>query len=319
MPLQLDHYRFVRGVSLRKINFFIVGAAKAGTSSLWSALRQHPAVFAPADELNKEPSFFTPIANHIGLEHYHELYADATMEQYLMDASTPYLTHPRAAQAIHDYNPNAKIIIILRNPVDRAYSLYLWMVAEGYEWAPSFESALGFEEERAVQPTDRNSMPQYFWNYMYRRSGLFYEQVLRYKTLFGSNVLLVNFHEMITQPAVEINRIQGFLGLERFNLTLQRENPSMQVISPRLSFAARRLQERISRRLPSSFQRTKRSRDFILSLCTTKRRPERIKPETREKLNRYFAGDLEKLRKRYGIDLKQAQHYPKTNNNLTTT
>lgn len=300
-------------------NLFIVGAAKAGTSSLWGALGRHPQIFSPSEELYKEPSFFTPIASGCGLDWYERLFWEGQELAYRLDGSTAYLATPQSAKAIHEYNPDARIIIILRHPTSRAYSLYLWMVAEGCEWAPSFEYALGLEEERAIQPTDRNSMPQYFWNYMYCRLGLYYEQVLRYTTLFDSNVLLVNFHEMIKQPAAEIDRIQDFLGLEKANLTLQRENPSMQVISPWLCFAARRLQERIYRRLPSSFQRSKRSRDFLLSLCTTKRRPEPMKPETRERLDRYFAGDLERLRKRYGIDLNHAQHYPKTINNITTT
>jgi hypothetical protein len=289
------------------VNLFIAGAAKAGTSSLWSALKQHPSVFAPHDELNKELCFFTPIASHIGLARYHSFFSEAGSERYLMDASTPYLTHPDAAQAIHNYNPEAKIIIVLRHPTSRAYSLYLWMVADGYEWAPSFEAALDLEDARAARPTDRRSMPQYFWNYMYRKSGLYYDQVQRFETLFGYNMLLVNFHDLVAQPAKQFERILDFLQLEKVNLKLERENPSMQVISPRLSFAARRLQQRVWSRLPARFGQTKMSRDFLLSLCTTNRRPAEMKLATRVALDAYFAADLARLRNHYGLNLEQTQ------------
>ena len=289
------------------MNLFIAGAAKAGTSSLWSALKQHPSVFAPHDELNKELCFFTPIANHIGLAKYHSYFSTAVSERYLMDASTPYLTHPDAAIAIHNYNPEAKIIIALRNPTSRAYSLYLWMVAEGYEWAPSFEAALDLEGSRAARQTDHRSMPQYFWNYMYRKSGLYCDQVQRFDTLFGRNMLLVNFHDLVARPAPQFERIQDFLELEKVDLELEQENPSMQVISPRLSFAARRIQQRISSRMPTRFSQTKKSRDFLLSICTTNRRPAPMKPATHVALDAYFAGDLARLRNRYGLDLEQPQ------------
>lgn len=286
-----------------KVNLFIVGAAKAGTSSLWAALKQHPAVFAPADELHKEPSFFTPIANHIGLERYHKLYADAKTEQYLMDASTPYLTHPGAAEAIHDYNPNAKIIIILRNPTDRAYSHYCWMVAEGYEWVPSFDEALALEEQRVNTPEDRASMPNYFWNYMYKRSGLYKGQVDRFMRSFGINVLLINFHDLVNYPNDQLSRIQDFLDIDPIALPLERENPALSVYSPSLTFATRKFQQRLTNRFPSYFNRTKRRRDALVRATQLPWRPPPLSALTRQKLDAYFAADLDLLRTCYGLDI----------------
>lgn len=289
---------------MRLTNLFLVGAAKAGSSSLWAALSAHPDIFSPDDELGKEPSFFTPIAENMGLEGYHALYAGAGAERYRLDASTAYLTHPGSAQAIFDYNPEAKVVILLRDPLARAYSLYNWMVAEGYEWAPSFERALELEARRAKTPEDRRSMPQYFWNYMYRLSGLYSGQVERYASLFGSNILLVNFHELVAEPSTQLAKILAFLELDRAELTLERENPSTQVLSPRLSFAARQLQQRLSNRFPGLFGGTKGARDVLLSLCATSRKPPPMKAETLAALDRYFAEDLEVLRVRYGVDLR---------------
>jgi len=67
------------------------------------------------------------------LDEYLALFKEANANHSLVgEASMAYLTGPSSAQEIHDFNPDAKIIIILRNPVDRAYSLYNWMVQEGY-------------------------------------------------------------------------------------------------------------------------------------------------------------------------------------------
>ena len=287
----------------RRVNLFLVGAAKAGTSSLWAALKQHEDIFAPEDELNKEPSYFTPIANHNGLQWYHSLYEAACSEQYLIDASTPYLTHPDAAAAIHSYNPEAKVIIVLRDPAARAYSLYCWMVAEGYEWASSFEVALELEDQRVKTPEDRVSMPNYFWNYMYKRSGLYKSQVDRFADLFGDRLLLIDFHKLISDPGGQLLQIMDFLDITHFDLNLERENPSRRAFSPSLTFTTRKLQQRLGNRFPHYFGQSKRQRDFLVRATTSKRRPPSLDPDTREMLDIYFANDLEALRTAYGLSL----------------
>ncbi len=170
---------------MRKPNFFIVGAAKAGTSSLWKYLNSHPQVFMPRDELHKEPCFFSSFGESMGLDYYLNLYATASEKQTLCgDASTAHLSDPVSAERIYAFNPDARIIIILRNPADRAYSLYNWMVQEGYEYAGSFEEALRLENIRAAKSIPNWFDYGYYWDFMYFRSGLYYQQVKRYLDLF---------------------------------------------------------------------------------------------------------------------------------------
>src|SRR3954469_19217742 len=119
-----------RGASMRWPNLFIVGAAKAGTTSLWTALGELPEVFmSPL----KEPHFFSGVtprrewASHFPTvtteAEYHQLFKGAGDARYLGDASTSYLwAGSRAAEAIRRHNPEARIIAMLRDPVDRAYS-----------------------------------------------------------------------------------------------------------------------------------------------------------------------------------------------------
>jgi len=288
---------------MKRVNLFIVGAAKSGTSSLWAALGMHSDIITPPDELYKEPSYFTPIANHIGIDKYHQLFAAAGSQRYLLDASTSYLTSPGAAQAIFDYNPDAKIIIVLRHPSARAYSLYCWMVAEGYEWASTFEEALVLEETRVLTPNDKSSMPNYFWNYMYKRSGLYTAQVTRYAKLFGKNLHIVNFHDLIARPIAEVEGILEFIDLQKVSLGLQRENPSYRVYHPRLSFEVRKLQQKLGNRFPSAFSGSKARRDWIVNMCQTRHRPPALDPRTRALLDDFFTRDLERLSDMFGITL----------------
>lgn len=110
-------------------NFLIIGAAKAGTTTLYEHFRAHPEIFMPR---LKEPRFFChdgratdrlkfPIQSR---EEYEALFAPATDEKALGEASVHYISHPGAAGRIHALIPDVRLIASLRNPVDRSYSVY---------------------------------------------------------------------------------------------------------------------------------------------------------------------------------------------------
>jgi len=169
-------------------NFFILGAAKCGTTTLYHALCQHPAVFFPAI---KEPTFFCEsyqvVRNPI---EYFRLFEGVKSEVVVGDASHAYLTDPETAPVLNALFPNALFIVILRNPVDRAYSLYHHMTRSGWENIGTFEKALLVEERRFQAWGERALGQQYLYNYMYYRSGLYGEQVGRYLSLFDRRQFL---------------------------------------------------------------------------------------------------------------------------------
>jgi hypothetical protein len=227
---------------MHKPNFFIVGAAKSGTTSLWQYLKDHPQVFMPKDELDKEPRFFSSYGESMGIENYLYMFEKATENQKLVgESSTAYLTDPVSAKMIHDFNSQSKIIIMLRNPADRAYSLYNWMVQDGYEYACSFEEALDLEEKRYLNKIPTWFEPEYYWNYMYFRSGLYYEQVKRYLELFHDNVLIVKFDDFKKDTPVTYRRICSFLKIEPNEIPFETHNPSKAVVSPKIQFILRHL------------------------------------------------------------------------------
>ena len=126
---------------MREPDFFIVGAAKSGTTSLYSYVRQHPEVFLPS---MKEPRFFVDpdyfggdALGHLtqvrDLDEYLGLFAGAPECARVGEASPVYLYSRGTAERIRGFRPDASIVAILRNPVDRAYSHYWLHVRLGAE------------------------------------------------------------------------------------------------------------------------------------------------------------------------------------------
>ena len=109
----------------RKIDFFIVGAAKAGTTSLYRYLRQHEDIYLPPNKdffvFNDDPTYGVPVSK-IGV--YYRKYGG---EPLVGGSNVMIMRFAGAVRNLHHYNPDARLIVMLRNPVDRAYSNY-WMM-----------------------------------------------------------------------------------------------------------------------------------------------------------------------------------------------
>ena len=154
-------------------NFLIIGAMKSGTTALYYYLEQHPEIYmSPV----KEPNFFSSqeqenaadAVTHIGS--YQHLFRGVSGEKAIGEASHSYLYDPRAAAEIRSYIPGAKLIATLRNPIDRAYSHFLYMVRSGTEPLDDFAQALR-EEEVGIHKE------RTFQDYIGR--GLYYDQLER--------------------------------------------------------------------------------------------------------------------------------------------
>jgi hypothetical protein len=202
-------------------NFLIIGAAKSGTTSLYHYLRQHPQIYmSPV----KEPKFFAlagekfdyrgpgdqeDMQHHsiTNIETYHALFEKAFNQSAIGEASTLYLYSPKAAAQIRRYIPEAKLIAILRHPVDRAYSNFLYMVRRGNERLRDFTLALQEEEARIRA----GWMPS--WHY--RQRGFYYTQLKRYFDIFSRDQIKVYlFEDLTTHPTGLMRNIFQFLGVD---------------------------------------------------------------------------------------------------------
>lgn len=297
--------------NIRIPNLFIVGAAKAGTTSLWYLLKQHPNVFMVENELYKEPGYFSELYGITDKYKYLSLFSKASSEKYVGEASHAYLTDPISAQRIYEFNPNSKIIIMLRHPVLRAYSLYNWMIQEGYEYARTFEVALRKEEKRNNQIIPNFFEPVYYHNYMYFSSGLYSTQIQRYINLFKDNVFIGLFEDFVENPLSFVSELSSFLEINiesKFtSANLQPQNPSNKILHPWLSFFTRKFISSINKInfFGRNEYKTKYERDFLLNFVTLNKKPETIKLETYQHLLSLYEEEYIILESQFKLNLEQ--------------
>jgi len=199
-------------------NFIIIGVMKAGTTSLHFYLDQHPEIYmCPLTE----PRFFSfegerltfrgpgdKIVNKhavTDLEKYKKLFVGVKNEIAVGEKSPSYIHMAKAAERIKHYIPNAKIIAMLRNPIDRAFSAFLMHTRNGNEKL-SFEQALEMEELRL-----KNNW-SWGWGYVYL--GLYARQLKIYFGLFErKNLLIILFEDFVSNPQWVLKKIFNFLGV----------------------------------------------------------------------------------------------------------
>jgi hypothetical protein len=193
-------------------NFLIIGAARCGTTSLYAWLQQHPQIFLPD---KKEPTYF---AHGYGIHEpslYRQLFVGAEGKLAIGEASTAYLSAPESPEWIRRELGEPRLIVVLRNPADRAFSLYKWMIMSGLEWLPTFERGLEAEAERVNDHYFRWKCPEHFYNYLYYSSGLYHDQLTRYFTTFGpERVQVLLFEELSEQREDVFKRLCEFVGVD---------------------------------------------------------------------------------------------------------
>jgi hypothetical protein len=289
---------------MRFPKFFIVGAARAGTTSLWQYLNQHPAIFMPADIAYKEPAFFADLYGMKDLETYLSLFTDAEPQQVIGEASTAYLSAPESPGRISSEIPNAKIIIILRNPTERAYSLYNWMAKNGYEPISTFEKALAVEEKRINAPDFKFNNPENFYNYLYFHSGLYSAQIASYRQYFHrEQILILKFDAFCRDTLRTTQDVYRFLDVDStFEPVLQIHNPSGRVFSSSLQF---RLRHFFENKLPVVPHRVRISlMRWLMALNSSSRPPDPIREGTEQWLRARYTEDILRTSEMIGLDLR---------------
>ena len=201
----------------RKPDFLIIGAQKAGTSSLFHYLSQHPDIDLPS---NKELHFFD-IQYKNGIEWYSALFPKKRFlsRKITGEASPYYLFHPLAAERVHAHYPSIKLIILLRNPIDRAYSHFQMERNRGIEPELHFIRAVELENERIADEEERikcgkiNSSDN-FRNYSYIRRGLYGKQIALWLQYFlPRQILFIKSEDFFSDTNIYLERIQNFLGV----------------------------------------------------------------------------------------------------------
>ena len=195
-------------------NFLIVGAMKCGTTSLYYHLKQHPEIYMSPI---KAPDFFAwegwrldfngpegrevinrriRLTSVTDIEKYRALFRGVSDEKVIGEASPSYLYSLEAPSRIRHYIPEAKLIAVLRNPVDRAYSAYLQLVRLVREPLDDFAQALRAEEERIQDNWE--------WIWHYKNMGFYYTQLKRYYEIFEPEQIRVYLHEDLENEPISV-------------------------------------------------------------------------------------------------------------------
>ena len=201
---------------MRAPDFFIVGAAKCGTTSLYRYLGLHPEVFMPATKwINYFNVDLPSPANCHSWDRYLDHFADAGHARRVGEASESSLYSRCAAAGIRKACPDADIVIMLRNPVDMLYSLHSQLLFSGVEDIEDFAEAMAAEPDRRkgerLPPVAHH--PQRWL--LYRQAARFAEQVLRYLDVFGRDrVHIILFDDFKSDTAAVYRDTLRFLGVD---------------------------------------------------------------------------------------------------------
>jgi hypothetical protein len=215
-----DDYRATKA-DPRYPDFLIVGAPRCGTTFLYEFLKAHPQIFMSEW---KEPQFFaTDLDSGSYLDsltflrdtdRYLQLFADARPDQIRGEGSTWYLYSRDAARNIHAVNPDARIIAMLRNPVQMLYSLHGRRVYGGSEDLRRFEEALAAEADRK-RGERLPARPRNVKALFYREVGSYAGQLERYIATFGrEKVHIIIFEELRASPTGAYRAALEFLGVD---------------------------------------------------------------------------------------------------------
>ncbi len=232
----LIRYRLSKGTRGPLPSFLIIGTQRGGTTYLYDRLLDHPAMY-PC--LVKEVHYFDRhfargpdwYRAHFS-PHLHRKRSYGTTRSLTGEATPCYLFHPHAAHHVHHLLPTAKLVVLLRDPVERAYSHYLLMKEYGVE-PLSFEAAIRAEPERTehlyhslVAGAIPFSRP--LWNYSYVLRGIYADQLLRWMAQFpAEQVLVLPSETLFRDPPAVVHRVWSFLELAPANVNVPTKHRSL--------------------------------------------------------------------------------------------
>tara|TARA_B100000963_G_scaffold110976_1_gene96567 strand:+ start:3097 stop:3945 length:849 start_codon:yes stop_codon:yes gene_type:complete len=275
-----------------KVNTFIVGAPKAGTTSLHYYLSQHTNVSMSSV---KEPNYFSSkevkslFYNSKCIEdsiEYHKLFSS---EKKLIrgEASVSYLFYKEVPKRIHEYNPNSKILIMLRKPTERAFSHYLMDYRLGF-CSKKFDDILA----------NPNVHHQFFQQYI--ELGNYYSQVKEYFKIFGKEqIMIILYDDFKTNTSEVMSKVYNFLKISNNQINFKIKNQFLSSSNKLISnlYKSNLLRKILKIILPKGILSSIKSTFF-----SNNRRPI-FSNDLQKELNKYYENDILKLEKLLNIDL----------------
>jgi hypothetical protein len=289
--------------------FLIIGAARSGTTALYEYLTEHPGLFLTDPKephyyafAGARPAFTGPgdreTINRLAVTDraaYRELYRGARRDQLRGEASVSTLYYPAAVARLRDEVPDAKLICVLRDPADRAFSAYTFMRTRGWEPCESFEQALA-DEARRVDAG---------WHHIWHYTGMSrYGQQMRHvlDVYPRDQVLALRHEDLVADPDGILTRVYAFLGVPGVERTVQPDphrsgEPRNKFIS-RVVTRHHPVKSLLRPFLPVRLQRRLRQQIVARNVVRSQYRD-----ETRAELVETFRPDVELTEQLTGLDL----------------
>lgn len=293
-------------------DFFILGAPKCGTSTLYEMLRVHPSVFLPESKV--EPHYFsTDIAlnsRHPSTESYLSMFRDAPVGAIIGEASTWYLYSEDAVENIMNFNPVAKCIVLLRNPVDMAQSLHAFNLVKHHEDVREFELAWSLQSERR----QGRRLPTHVIDpafVQYYDACALADSVERFLDIVpASQRLVLIYEDFFSDPVSGFSQVCTFLGIPPVSLD------AVPHANPRRSWRNRKLAEFLDyppRSLRVLYGPAKRVANsiglhplrMINRLNASSSRGVTMRAEFRDELLSVFSANNEKMRRLLNASLEK--------------
>ena len=286
---------------MKKPNFIIAGFPKCGTTSLYHYLNEHPEIYMPTQ---KELHFFTcnilsklkkgpkdAIVKKTQInssEKYLNFYKSVRNEIAIGDASPSYINYPSQFKQIKEYLNDPKIIIILRDPIDRAYSNYLHLKRECRETL-TFEKAIFKEDER------KKNKYSDFWYYKF--NSTYYDKIIKAKEVF-SDVLILTSEELSNNGEATLKNVYKFLEvddnfkLKRKSINFNKGGHFKENVFTKIIFQPSTLKNTIKK----FFKPTPFLKIIISKIANNfSKKPQKMDEESLKYLKKYFKKEVEKL------------------------
>jgi len=293
-------------MEIKKVNFIGVGAPRCGTTWIAECLMQHPEIGFPGI---KELNYFSKTRENgkgeyeiNGIKKYLQIFEKCKSKKIIGEYSTYYMIDMNVAKIIKKHFPDVKIIISLRNPVERSYSDWKNRKFSHLNEKRNFEDAF-FNEEGLDS---------------YKERGMYYKQVKNYLDLFPKeNVFIILMEEIKNNPEKVIRELYKFLGVKENFIPKDLHKKSNESLGTKNKFLRKslKLSSEIYRKLESTFlgkflsclKRKTNANELLWKIDQknkTEKVEEKISEETEKRLREIYFEDIEKLEKLIGRDLE---------------
>lgn len=288
-----------------KVNMLIIGAGRSGTTSLYEYLKMHQDICF--SNIKEVPFFSIPDIYSRGTSYYHSFFKPDN-QKVIASSDTYLLIDKEAPKRILNYNPNMKIIVMLREPVERAYSSYIYAINNGHEkkgitFTESFQN-----EEKNISDADiitKNNLGHFY-------TGLYYKHIQYWMQFFPKeNFFLIKTNDLRNNHQNVLNKVSSFLNIENFNITP--EIKANKAAGVKFMFLHKLLIDRntklrkILRRVSPSFVKERIFNSGIIErikhLNNKNADYKPISTEEKNYVKSYFEDDLKLLKKKFDIKL----------------